>query len=284
MLARSESVDNYETIICAEAELIFEDSEKQVMIYGLPEDTTLTVVLDEFESPIDCEEGIVLDKQTAEDLGIVVGDSVVINGIPTTVIQVSAQYACFVQYTNEETARNLLGEDVKGSVMVKLAEGVSSIPEVESMEGFDSLYYAATQKQSWENLNNSLTGAMYIVMFFAFAMGTGILIDFAYSSFAEQKNHYRMLLVLGFSKFEVGRIMLIESILQYVLALCVGIPAGREAGKVLLKNFSNATQQYPMNGTSWILPVVSITIFLVILLGNLSAMIQLRQMKLMDQS
>jgi putative ABC transport system permease protein len=230
--------------------------ERRAEIVGFPADADLRRLVDrdlrETRLP---EEGLLLGAAMAKILGVSVGDTVtvevlegrrpvrraVVNGIVDEVFGVTA-------YMELQALHRFLGESgavsgawlaVDPAAVEELCARLKRTPAVGGVGVRESMIAAY-----WQTIARSMTASTAIMTFFACVIAFGIVYNSARIALSERGHELASLRVLGFTKREIGYILLGEQALLTAAAIPVGFGIG--VGIVRLLVWSVESDLYRM--------------------------------------
>jgi putative ABC transport system permease protein len=203
-------------------------------IVGLPADATLRRVFDARQQPVLMpEEGIVLNDRLAKRLGVVIGSTITVEvqegarpirdlkvqGLTTEMLGLSA-------YMSRQGVNRLMQEsDVVSAVMLEVdanrADGIYS-----QLKTFPRVATVGVTARSLKSFLET-TAALVLVFtsiltLFAVVIAVGVVYNNARIALAERAWELASLRVLGFTRAEVSRILLIEQAIPILIAIPLG--------------------------------------------------------------
>ncbi|MBQ3887306.1 MAG: FtsX-like permease family protein [Clostridia bacterium] len=259
-------------------DITFNGKTERAVINALDRDTTLIGVYGSDQRPIAIpEQGIILEKHTAQSLGAGVGDTVDINGQEVTVTAISDQCVSQFQYMSYEAAQQL-GDMTIGSVIGNIDE----LDEQELLaflsEKDNYLYTVFTRLayQGNEKIFKTYDLAAWIIIGFAIVIGLVIVINIAQTNLLEKKRELCVLRTLGFQHGEISRKWFVQSFLQFIFSCIIGLPIGIGIARFALQKLSTSAREYVF-ANSW--TEYLFTILLVLAYVVVSHLIAMRSMK-----
>ena len=120
-----------------------------------------------------------------------------------------------------------------------------------------------------ENIMSKLESTIFVVgmmVVFALILVDAILYNSSTISFHEREQEFAALKVIGFQSAEVSRIILQENLLQLILGLIIGLPAGGILTRVYLTSLSNELYDMPaaVYPLSYLLSALGVAVFVVL--------------------
>ena len=276
-------VSQCERLFYLSANLVFDGKEEEVLINAPETDTILVRVPDvQFHSINIPQSGIVLEKHIAERMGINVGDEVTVNGQSVAVCGLSNQSVSRVQYVSQETIRSF-GKSEYSLLCACDDEGVLRT-FVEKMEGCQAAVFTRLIRQDRLRSFKSYSIGVWIIICFAVAMSLMIVHNRMKSNLLEQQHELATMRILGIYRGEISFAWLLQSLLQFILAAAVGIPAGAASARLILQQMSTVKREYPFANRAEEYLLSALILLLFILLGHFLSMLQLKRWNLAENS
>ena len=123
---------------------------------------------------------------------------------------------------------------------------------------------------------------VYIIIAFALAMSLMIVMNRMKSSLMEQQQELATMRVLGVFRGEITLSWLLQSLLQYALAVLIGLPAGAVAACLILREMSTARREYPFANRPQEFLLAAGILLLFLLLGHFLSMRKLKRWNLAE--
>ena len=229
-----------------QADFTFNGKTKSAVVNGLDKNTELVGVYDRNNQKLAVpEQGIILEKHLAEELGADIGDTVDIDGVPVKIEKISDQSISRFQYMSYQAAEKL-GDVTLGSVICNISEN-----DEQKLLGFltedDNYLYTVFTRLSYqgnEKIFKTYDLAAWIIIGFAIVIGLVIVINTAQTNLLEKKRELCVLRTLGFQHSEVSRKWFVQSFLQFVCSCIIGLPSGIYIAKTTLQKLSTEGREY----------------------------------------
>ena len=229
-----------------QADFAFNGKTKSAGVNGLDVNTELVGVYDRNNRKISVtEQGIILEKHLAEELGADIGDTVDIDGVPVKIEEISDQSISRFQYMSYQAAEKL-GDVTLGSVICNISEN-----DEQKLLGFltenDNYLYTVFTRLSYqgnEKIFRTYDLAAWIIIGFAIVIGLVIVINTAQTNLLEKKRELCVLRTLGFQHSEVSRKWFVQSFLQFVCSCIIGLPSGIYIAQIGLQKLSTEGREY----------------------------------------
>lgn len=269
--------------------------EKDIFVFGLPRGAHLQKLIGPNEREIDVgTDGLILAQWLANDLGVRVGDTVLMKPLmgritkekTVRISKVVKQYFGASGYMNIEALSRVLDEPfAMNAALLRTEKGkeeevsqfLKDLPAVASIE---------VKKQVWAALENTIGQSMWIMsvvtILFAAIIAFSIIYNVTTVSLAERQRELASLRVLGFEKGEVGRILYYENFVTGVMGLILGTPFGLWVCSILVNAYENELYRMPFHiqaRTFWIANVATVCF---IVMANLAVRRKINDLDLVE--
>lgn len=230
-----DGVTGAEPVLEAPATISHRWLEKNVLVMGLPEKTTLYRLLtDKGEAVALPSDGLVVSGQLAKILDIKTGDKVTVRPFwgdrkehPVTVKKIIPQYVGLGAYMEIDALSRLLNAPpVASAVLLKVdKDKIAGVrKELQGGRNVAGIYDKTRLKAQFEELMESSNASQYILLGFAFVTGFAIVYNVNLIALSERERELATLMVLGMTEGEIGRILTAEQVILGTLAIICGIP------------------------------------------------------------
>jgi putative ABC transport system permease protein len=231
---------------------------KDALIIGLPRHAQLQKLMDDQFQPVDVgDSGLVMSQRLAEDMGVVVGDMVVLRPLmgkvkeekAVPVSRVVKQYLGTSAYMNLEALSRVLDEAfVMNAALLAVERGreqalnvaLNDVPAVSAVE---------IKQDSYDSLVNTLLKNMKIInwtiIVFSAVIACSVIYNVTAVALAERQRELASLRVLGFTADEVGRIVYHENFMLAFFGLILGMPFGMGVCLWLCSLYDNELYRLP---------------------------------------
>ncbi|WP_420474913.1 ABC transporter permease [Noviherbaspirillum sp. ST9] len=231
---------------------------KKTAIMGMPPARELRMILDNRERPVELpQEGIVMTKKLAEILAVSAGDTLTVEtlegkrktaAVPVTAI-IDEPIGTFAYMSNTALARAMSEpETASGAFLAvdparqaELYRALKSVPAVGSV----NLREATLQSFLSTVAENMRINTMVLVAF-ACVIAVGVVYNSARIALSEHAVELASLRILGFTRGEVGRMLLGEQSLLTLAALPVGCLLGYALSALLSDLLSQELFRIPL--------------------------------------
>ncbi len=233
-------------------------SEDELCI-GLAADSNLKRVLNQAGERLQIpEEGMLINRHTAQKLGVSTGDKVTVEtkmavGASHTaellVTGINDQLMGSGSYVSLQTANRILNEKrILNTVMLRAVPGhadqieerLNEIPRVSSVTS------RAEELQSFYSLLDTTVIFIGVMVLLSALLGLVIVYNSSIMAFNERKRELASLKVLGYSNSEVAGILRKETWLLALIAAVLGLPAGKGLGQLYIASVSTDLYSLPV--------------------------------------
>lgn len=231
---------------------------RRVMLQGLPAHAVLNRVINAHGEPfILPERGVVISAKLAEVLQLRVGDELVLRpfegearAVTVPLIGLAEDFAGIAAYMDLAAVNRLMleGDRINGAHLVVAAgrweeflRAVKATPQVGSCYIKNSLREGFRQTTA---ASIGLLQKMYLM--FAVIVAFGVIYNSARISLSERARELATLRVLGFSRGEVGAVLVGELVLLTLVALPLGLVIGSGFARGILAVATTETVRLPL--------------------------------------
>ncbi|HVU35331.1 MAG TPA: FtsX-like permease family protein, partial [Opitutaceae bacterium] len=231
---------------------------RRLMIQGLPADGTLERVIDARTRQIVLPaRGLVLSAKLAAVLHVRPGDEVIVHAlegeereIAVPVVALAEDFAGMAAYMDLSALNRLMleGDRISGAFLVvnpvdwpAFVHAVKNTPKIAGCIIKNSLRDGFRQTTA-----QSIGLLQKIYMMFATIVAFGIIYNSARISLSERARELATLRVLGFTRGEVGAVLVGELVLLTLVALPIGLALGSEFARVIIAMVNTETVRLPL--------------------------------------
>ncbi len=238
-IARLEGVYKAEPLLEIPVKMHFRNRERDDVLVGLSPGAALKTVTGVDGRPLALPgEGMLVSSRTAQKLGLRVEDRVTVETLlgigparraEVKVLGVSRQLVGDASYVSLDLANRVLRErGLVSGVMLRVDPGRAAGVE-QALNDMTAVSSVLSRRQELENFQQNLDSMIYftaVMVAFAVVLGFAIVYNSSVIGFAERRRELALLRVLGFTGREVSGLVWRESLLQAVLGVALGLPAG----------------------------------------------------------
>ncbi len=262
-LSNLEGVEKIEKIYYKEMKIESETSEIEMNVCGMIKDCSLYKIPDEKGDLGNVKvegDGIWLNKDYADWLGVGVGDNVTINGTQIKVVGLTYQFLEKMSAMSDEQMKNLT-DDYQVGYMMNVSSR-SALDEYVLVQDEACVIDEIEDIKTDLNLRMSAANLMFtIIIIFAILMSVIIIAMMTLASLLEQKRMLSTMRILGFSLKDISGMWLKQEIIFFVIGSVLGFPLGLIAQKGMNKMLINDSWSFPFTCTVWdVLIVIGIIV------------------------
>jgi len=264
---------------------------RQLAIQGLPANGLHNRVLDENSHQLQLPpNGLVISAKLAEVLGAHLGSQLVVEVLEgkrpvrtVPLVGLAEDFAGVAAYMDLQTLNRLLGEGdvitganfrVDGAHRSEFLHALKEIPRINWVAIKDSL------RENFRQTTAASIGLIQMIyMGFAIVVAFGVVYNNARISLAERARELATLRVIGFSRREVGAVLVTELVLLALLAVPFGLLLGTGFAKAILRAVNTETVRVPLVLTS---SNYAFAVLVVTVASVLSALVVLRKLNQLD--
>ena len=202
----------------------------------------------EVGEPVDFEGGVVIPKYYAEKLGVGIGDSVDIStpsGLASGSVEISdlsnQNLGFTVALTFDIAEKHLnLHDPVYNTVYAQASTNVDAI--VKKLEREDDVLSVSSitdDKTSYQKLTDTFGVYTTLLVVFSIVLGIATLYSVSSINLLARQYEFIVLQVMGYSRNDILKAYLKEMVLQFLLALPIGLVGGYVLTTYLTSLFSN---------------------------------------------
>jgi putative ABC transport system permease protein len=269
------------------ARMRFGNRSRQIAIQGMPKDGVLSRVVNAQTEQIPLPpHGVIASAKLAEVLGARVGDELVVEVLEgkrpvrtVPLVALAQDFAGMAAYMDMHALNRLLGEGdiitgagvtVEGARRSEFYRALKEVPRVSWLAIKESL---RTNFRKTTAASIGLIQTIYLV--FATVVAFGVVYNNARISLAERARELATLRVVGFSRREVGAVLVTELVILALIAVPIGLLLGTGFATAILKQVNTETVRLPLVLT---LGNYSFAVLVVTIASALSALFVLRKL------
>lgn len=269
------------------ARLHFGNRRRQLGIQGLPAQGLHNRVIDAAYRQVTLPaHGLVLSSKLAEVLGARVGDELIVEFLEgrrlirqVPLVGLAEDFAGVAAYMDREALNRLLGE---GDVISGASFTVDDRRRGEflhALRGIPRVSGVAIKESLRANFRKTTAASIGLIqkiyLAFAIVVAFGVVYNNARISLAERARELATLRVIGFSRREVGAVLVTELVLLASLAVPLGLLLGTGFAQVIINQVNTETVRLPLvlTASNYAFAVLTITVASI-----LSALLVLRKL------
>ncbi len=227
------------------------------------------------------EEGIVIPKGYASELGVRQGDTVDINGKGIQVVGISYQYYHPITYLSKAQLESTEA-DYYSSLLIKM-ESVDKENELSDalseMTSRSLIVFTSSLKADLHRNFDTLDIFLWIMTIFALAITLVVLFIMNQNALAEQIHQFALFRAVGFRISAISKIFLFQNGVELLLALIFAIPLNVASSHILFSLASSSRQTYPF---IFSFPLIGISLAFVVMVIGIIHLLSIRKIKRID--
>lgn len=276
-----DGVGNVETIRISYTSVSFNGRQRDITLTGIdPEHEFMRLSKKANKSYVDIpEDGIVLEKRTAQELGVKIHDYVTIGDKELEVTDLSE--LCFnkLQAVSLKTF-DALGLDGVDSLLFNAA----NYEQVEKViSDSNTLAYTELTENMASYIRASVSGYKFMIAFilgFAFALSILIVTIMNQFSFLEEKRKLSVLRVLGYKTKDISKVNLIKSFTAVIIAIPFACVAGFFLTKSFIASICTPLTSYIFINSALVYVLITVFIIAISLIAHYLSMSVVRKFDL----
>lgn len=218
-----------------------------ISLCALEPETDLITVFGLQDEPLSIpESGLVLEKHTADQLGIVVGDRISVGNSFLTVAALSDQSVGRMSYVSMAQAK-ALGQPNRYCILARCTDEQRLLERLWDEEGYAYITFTSALSAGSEETFAIYTLGVEILIGFAMLLGILVVFNTMQTNLLEQKKELSVLRAIGFQISDISRIWLLQSDLQFLLSCLLGLPVGTRIARYALARLTTAEREYPFS-------------------------------------
>ncbi len=264
---------------------------RQLAIQGLPADGLHNRVLDERSRQIQLPtEGLVVSAKLAEVLGARPGSQLVVEALEgkrqirtVHLVGLAEDFAGMAAYMDLHALNRLLDEgDIITGANFHI-DGARRADFLRALKGIPRINWVAIKESLRENFRQTTAASIGLIqliyMVFAIVVAFGVVYNNARISLAERARELATLRVIGFSRREVGTVLVTELVILALAAVPLGLLIGTGFAKAILRAVNTETVRLPLILTA---ANYSFAVLVVAVASTISALVVLRMLNHLD--
>lgn len=230
--------------------------------------------------------GLVLSSKLAEALGARIGDELVVEVLEgkrpvrsVPLVGLAEDFAGIAAYMEVGAVNRLLGE---GDVITGASITVDAARRADflrALKGVPRVSWVAIKESLRANFRQTTAASIGLIqtiyMIFAIIVAFGVVYNNARISLAERARELATLRVIGFSRREVGTVLVTELVILSLIAVPLGLLVGTGFATVILRQVNTETVRLPLVLTA---SNYAFAVLVVALASTVSALFVLRKL------
>ena len=265
----------------------FGHQRRQLAIQGLPKNGMHNRVMDKSTRQIQLpSEGLVVSAKLAESLGARVGDELLVEVLEgkrpvrlVPLVGLAEDFAGVAAYMDLEALNRLLGEGDAISGASLTVDAAHRGEFLRALKDIPRVSWVAIKESLRENFRQTTAASIglmqKIYLVFAIVVAFGVVYNNARISLAERARELATLRVIGFSRQEVGAVLITELVILAMLAVPFGLLLGTGFAAGILHAVNTETVRLPLVLT---VSNYAFAVLVVTIASTLSALVVLRKL------
>jgi putative ABC transport system permease protein len=291
LFAHLPGVVTVEPFRSAPARLSFGHKRRQLGLQGIPPAGLHNRVLDDRDHLVKIPpDGLVASVKLVEVLGARVGDEVrveILDGKrPTRTVRLvglAGDFTGMTAYMDLTSLNRLLEEgDVISGANFRV-DDAHRAEFLHALKGIPKVSWVAIKESLRENFRQTTAASIGLIqkiyMAFAIVVAFGVVYNNARISLAERARELATLRVIGFSRREVGAVLVTELVVLSLIAVPVGLLLGTGFAKAIIRAVNTETVRLPLVLTA---SNYAFAVLVVAIASALSAVVVLRMLNHLD--
>lgn len=259
---------------------------KVVNIIGVQEDTKFFLFKNTSGKEISIsQEGIYLTENLAKSLNVKKGDLVTIkNFIPyrkdiqLKVVDIINQSLGINGYMNKSYMEEfLVDKKMITGAYIKSERNLKD--KIRNIRNINSVESRADLIETTKEFMKITVSSVSVLVIFAAILGFGIIYNATVMNISERTSEFSTLQILGFSKLQIFKMLLKETIVMIVLGIIIGFPMSTKLVEIICDSLSS--ELYTMNGHVGI-KIHIVTIIMIIIFVVFSQVFTLKKIHNLD--
>jgi putative ABC transport system permease protein len=287
LLGHLPGVVSVEPVRQAFVRIRFGHRRRQLAIQGLPHNGWHSRVIDAAYHQIPLPpQGLVVSSKLAEVLDARVGDELVVEVLEgkrpvrtVPLVALAEDFAGMAAYMDLRALNQLLGE---GDVITGASFTLDAAQRSEflrALKGIPRVSWVAIKESLRDNFRQTTAASIGLIqtiyLVFATVVAFGVVYNNARISLAERARELATLRVIGFSRREVGAVLVTELVILALLAVPIGLLLGTGFATAILRTVNTETVRLPLVLTT---ANYAFAVLVVAIASTLSALFVLRKL------
>ena len=231
---------------------------RQLAIQGLPENSQHGRVIDQLTRQIQLPpQGLVVSTKLAEVLGARVGDLLLVEVLEgkrpvrtVPLVALAEDFSGMTAYMDLHALNRLLGEGDVISGASFTIDAACRGKFLRALKGIPQVSWVAIKDSLRENFRQTTAASIGLIqtiyLVFATVVAFGVVYNNARISLAERARELATLRVIGFSRREVGTVLVTELVILALLAVPLGLLLGTGFAHEILRQVNTETVRLPL--------------------------------------
>ena len=229
------------------------------------------------------EHGIVLEEHIAKELGLKKNDIVKIQGIDFKIVDISFQSMGRVNYISLEDSYLL--KSTFDSIVLNLDSNKHRdfIQKISEDEDYIYTVFKDELREYNKKIFDSYTLPSIIIIIFTLIIGYIVIININLYNLLNQKRNLSIFRSLGFQYSEISRNWFLQSFLQWIISLIIGIPFGILLSKYFLYRISSPRREFIYASGFLEIIITALLLFIYLYIGHCEVMHLFKKIDIVEE-
>ena len=260
------------------------DKEQDIVINALNNTNSYIKIFDKNNREIKYpEEGIVLEEHIAKNLGLKINDKIIIDGIDFKIIDISFQSIGRVNYISLADSYKL--KTTFDTIVLNMDTDKQNelISKVSEDDDYVYTIFNDELREYNKKIFDSYTLPSIIIIIFTLIIGFIIVININLYNLLNQKKNLSIFRSLGFGYNEISRYWFMQSLIQWIISVIIGIPSGILLSKYFLHAVSSPRREfiYASGFKEYVITILLLLLYIYI--GHRKTMNIFRKMEIVEE-
>ena len=240
-------VENPEVIYYFSSEIEGNGLQAERTVKGMEAGSKLMEIYDSEQNKIDVsDEGILLEKHTADYLNVSAGDTVLVDGKEMKIVAVPDECESRFQYISMNAAKEMGSPEMCSLICDVKTE--NELPLMEFLSKEENYLYAAFTYKIYAGIEggfNAFSVCAAVILVFAVSIGLVVVINTIRTNLQEQKKELCVLRTLGYQYSSLSVRLISQSLVYFVFSCIIGVPGGIVVTQFILDKLEIEDRAYP---------------------------------------
>ena len=260
------------------------NKEQDIVINALDNKNKYISIYDRNNNEIDYpENGIVLEEHIAKDLGLAVNDEITIQGVKFKIVNLCFQGLGRVNYISLKDSYKLKSSFDTIVLNMDTSKKNELVNKVSSEDNYVYTVFNDEIREHNKKAFDSYTTPAIIIIVFTIIIGYIIIININTYNLLDQKRNLSIFRSLGFQYNEISQNWFVQTLVQLITSIIIGLPCGILLSKFFLKTVSSSRREFIYaSGINEVLFTV-ILLFTYMYIGHKKCMRNFKKMDIIEE-
>lgn len=246
-------VESLEDVAICEPSIVFCDrlylngKDLNLQYNAIKNDSQLVVPIGRNGERLYSQDGIVMAEYLSGYFDLKPGREITVKDQKLKIDKIAREYVNYVQYISLETA-DKLGYSKPNAAFIKLINSQDQdkvFEKISEMSGFKYMKFLSHQRAVKLSNQRALDQVYLAIVFLAMLIGMIIIVNMVAISISERKLEYATLLALGTDIPKFRSMIVIENIIQYIIAVIISAVPSYFLAKIILASMGSSQLSFP---------------------------------------